>query len=452
MLGGGDQTDAWGWRAMSNEHPAGGEPEPIEAEFEPAEGKRPNHAPGFAPKRLRSRSVTLVELLAGSSAAAIAGAMVAIIVTNASSTAGTGTLASEINSLARAQEGLSTRAGQMSADVVELRARLNAQSERLDRQAAGELSLRGEIAAVTSQVSALSGAEAGETVPGAVANNSPLGVLLARIGTLERIVEQDASAPQTTRQMQRALSALESQVAGLEEANLRLSTALEQRQVALNALANGVETLSGEVRVLREQAVASQRFGMNMGVLRRPTLDLDANPAANAEAAAADAKAIRALASLEAVARKGVAFTPQQQELAALLPRDADVAALGGIAPRGAPTLEQLRRDFDAAAQTARRLLAESGDDGWNWLRASVPVTSKRVDGAAEAGATLIREAKLSLDAGDVSASIRAIDDLPPRAAAAFTAWRDKALRLADLEQRLADLNRRLVGPSATKG
>jgi hypothetical protein len=340
----------------------------------------------------------------------------------------------------------------MSADVVELRARLNAQSERLDRQAAGELSLRGEIAAVTSQVSALSGAEADETVPGAVANNSPLGVLLARIGTLERIVEQDASAPQTTRQMQRALSALEGQVAGLEEANLRLSTALEQRQVALNALANGVETLSGEVRVLREQAVASQRFGMNMGVLRRPTLDLDANPAANAEAAAADAKAIRALASLEAVARKGVAFTPQQQELAALLPRDADVAALGGIAPRGAPTLEQLRRDFDAAAQTARRLLAESGDDGWNWLRASVPVTSKRVDGAAEAGATLIREAKLSLDAGDVSASIRAIDDLPPRAAAAFTAWRDKALRLADLEQRLADLNRRLVGPSATKG
>jgi hypothetical protein len=342
----------------------------------------------------------------------------------------------------------------LCADVFELRARLDAQSDRLDRQDAGELALRGEIAAVTNQVSALSGASAGagEPAPGATANNSPLGALLARIGALERTVENDAEAPQTTRQMQRVVSSLENQVAALEAANVRLSTALDQRQAALTALANGIETLSAEVRVLRGEAAASQKFGMDMGVLRKPAVDLSAAPPGNATASAADARAIRALASLEAVAHRGAAFLPQQQALAALLPQDADVAALGGIAPRGAPTLDQLRRDFDVAAQTAGRLLADNPDDGWDWLRASVPATSNRATTAAEAGAALIRQAKRSLESGDVQASIKAVDSLPPRAAAAFTAWRDKALRRVDLEQRLAGLNRRLVGIAKDSG
>jgi hypothetical protein len=437
---------------MTRDRAASNEPEPIEAEFEPADERRARHAPGFRPVRLRSRSATVTELLIGSSAAAIAGAMVAIIFTNASSGAGTGTLASEIDALSRAQEGLTNRAGQMSADVVELRARLDAQSDRLDRQDAGELALRSEIAAVTNQVSALSGAGSGEAVPGATANNSPLGTLLARIGKLERIVAEDAEAPQTTRQVQRVVADLEDQVAALEEANTRLSTALDQRQVALTALANGIETLSSEVRLLRGEAVASQRFGMDLGVLRKPAVDLGKAPAGNAASAAADAKAIRALSSLETVARKGSAFMPQHQALAALMPQDADVAALGGIAPRGAPTLDQLRRDFDIAAKTAERVLADHPDDGWNWLRASVPASSPRPADAAEAGAALIRQARRALETGDVSASIKSIDGLPPRAGATFTAWRDKALRRVDLDQRLADLNRRLVGTARSKG
>jgi hypothetical protein len=340
----------------------------------------------------------------------------------------------------------------MSADVVELRARLDAQSDRLDRQDAGERALRAEIAAVTNQLSALSGAGAGEPVPGATANNSPLGALLTRIGKLERIVADDAEAPQTTRQMQRVVSDLEDQVTALEEANARLSTALDQRQVAITALANGIETLSAEVRVLRGEAAARQRLGMDLGVLRKPAVDLTKAPAVNASSAAADAKAIRALSTLESVARKGGAFMPEQQALAALLPQDADVAALGGIAPRGAPTLDQLRRDFDAAARTAERAIADHPDDGWNWLRASVPGSSNRPGEAVMAGAAILREARSALETGDVSASITAVERLPPRAVAIFTAWRDKALRRVDLDQRLAELNRRLVGTAPSKG
>jgi hypothetical protein len=437
---------------MTNERPASGDPEPIEAEFEPADGKRAHQATGFTPVRLRSRSATVVELLLGASVAAVAGAMIAIIFSNASSGAGTGTLASEIDSLSRAQDDVSARTGQMSADVVELRARLDAQSDRLDRQDAGDLALRSEIAAVTNHVSALSGAGGGEAVPGATANNSPLGTLLARINKLERIVTEDAEAPQTTRQMQRVVSNLEDQVEALEQANVRLSTALDQRQLAMTALANGIETLSAEVRLLRGEAVARQKFGMDLGVLRKPAVDLSSAPAGSATTAAADAKTIRALASLETVARKGTAFLPQHQALAALLPADADVAALGGIAPRGAPTLDQLRSDFDDAAQTAQRALADNPDDGWNWLRASVPASPNRSTQVAEAGAALIKEARRSLESGDVQASIKAVDSLSPRAAATFTAWRDKALRRIDLDQRLADLNRRLVGSAKSKG
>jgi hypothetical protein len=111
-----------------------------------------------------------------------------------------------------------------------------------------------------------------------------------------------------------------------------------------------------------------------------------------------------------------------------------------------------LRRDFDIAAQTAERVLADHPDDGWNWLRASVPASSNRPADAAEAGAALIRQARRALETGDVAASIKSVDGLPPRAGATFTAWRDKALRRVDLDQRLADLNRRLVGTARSKG
>ena len=64
--------------------PVQDEPEPIDAEFEPASGPEPKRARRTGGRPLRSRSATLQETLIGSMLAAVFGAVVAIIVSNAS--------------------------------------------------------------------------------------------------------------------------------------------------------------------------------------------------------------------------------------------------------------------------------------------------------------------------------------------------------------------------------
>src|SRR3990167_975571 len=110
----------------------GGEPEPIEAEFEPLEGAevRP---PRGTPKPRRSRSVTFGHLIAASLLAASLGAIVSIAASNAGSGAPTGTLAREIALLRRDIADLRTRADRATTDVVVLRSSVSAQGDRLGR-------------------------------------------------------------------------------------------------------------------------------------------------------------------------------------------------------------------------------------------------------------------------------------------------------------------------------
>ncbi len=410
---------------MTNKRANRDEPEPIEAEFEPANGApepaRPKRK--IAPPPMRSRSASLPELLIASIAASALGALVAIIVSNASSGAPTGTLAREIDTLSRTQTELAARADQAAGDIVTMRTKLDAQADRLAQQDAAEGALRGEISTIASQVSALAGAGDGKAAPGATAAATPLGALLARINKLEEANADANASPRTQAQVQRAITDLSNRVTALNEANATLAAALDKRQAALTALEAGMQTLNTDLATHGAQVDGAQ-----------------------VAAATGESRTLRALSALETTAQKGMPFVEQQQVLAALVPQDQSVAALAELARRGAPTLDQLRRDFDAAVLTA-----DQPDDGWNWLRtAFVGVVDFKAAPASPADADLFRKARRALEAGDAHGAVTAVDRLSANTGGLLRSWRDQAARRADLDQKLKDLNARLAGSTAT--
>jgi hypothetical protein len=158
---------------------------------------------------------------------------------------------------------------------------------------------------------------------------------------------------------------------------------------------------------------------------------------------------IQALSVLELAAQRGSPFHSEQQALALLLPADQDIASLDGLARQGAPTAEQLRREFDAAVRNTGRIMGEPAGDGWNWLRASF---AKATAGSRGQAAELMLKARLALDEGDLRSAAASVAALPQPAQAAFSSWRDQAVRRADLDDRLAVLNGRLMGEETSVG
>jgi hypothetical protein len=427
---------------MTNGRAAPNEPLPIEAEFEPSYAPEPRPKKGFAPPPMRSRSATIPEMLIASCAAAVLGAVMAIAVTNTNSGAETGTLARELDNLATSQTALSARADQMSEDLVAIRSRLESQAERLARQDEVELSLRGEIATVAGQVSALTGAGAPE--PGATASNTPLAILLARLTRLETILADDAASPQTTRQVQRMLTDLKSQVEQLYVSNTTLTDALSQREATLAALETSLGSLSGQVEEIKGEADTARRVATGLGIL---------TPAAEARHTsmfiAAGPRTLRAFSLMELAAQRSDPFVTEQQALALLLPDDPDVERIAETARKGAPTAPQLKKAFELAARSAQRVVGNEGW-GWSWLRASNPDVT---DATSAEARNLIEDARKSLDDGDLRAAASAVTSLPAPASAIFTPWRDLAIRRAELDERLARLNHRLNGaPPSTEG
>ena len=422
----------------------GDEPEPIEAEFEPLEGAevRP---PRGAPRPRRSRTVTFAHLFAASVAASGLGAIVAVAVGNASSGAPTGTLAREIDLLRRDLADLRDRAELATGDVIGLRSRFEAQGDRLNRVDGAAVQLRTDIAALTAQISALSGAGAGEAPDGALPAASPLGVLLARINRLEGIVAEDRYAPETTREVQRAIRDLSDQVASLDRANTTLVAAFDQRQAALVALEDGLRAL-GDVQVAAAGAPPRARVPAAAPAPVAPAVE-----APQPVIAAADrSRTIRALAALEAAARSDRPFAAEHRALAAFLPADASLGRIAAAADNGVPTMAQLRSDFDAASNRARKLSEQDSDDGWNWLRESFAgVVEFGPSQLVTRNAETIRTARRQLDIGDIEGAAAAVAALSGKASEAYSVWRKRALERANLESALRSLNDRLLGAAA---
>ena len=425
------------------------EPEPIDAEFEPAEGTPSplsrSQSRRVGPRRMRSRSVTWPHLITASSVAAVLGATVAIIVSNASSNAPTGTLAREIDELSLAIQALQRGSTQASADIVAMRARVDAHGDRLREKDVADTTLRTDIGALAAQLSALSGAGSGAANENAVVSTTPLGILLARVNRLERIADDATASPETTQDVRRAIADLASQVAELNLANTTLVTAFDQREAALSALEAGLNDIA--------IGLAGQR-GLSPAAIPRVSVAAAAIVPETVTTATTRAQTIRALAVLEDAARNGEPFAAEHAALSDLLPGDTALSDIATFTVSGVPALSKLRADFDASAARALRHAEEDSDDGWNWLRqafASV-VRFEPANGVALASDT-IRTARRQLDVGEIRNAMNAVVGLSGRAHDAFATWREKAMQRAMLDDAMKSLNTRLLGAAtATQG
>jgi hypothetical protein len=425
--------------------PSGVEPEPIDAEFEPAEGTPAPMSRAqsrrAAPRRMRSRSVTWPHLITASAIAAVFGATVAIIVSNASSNAPTGTLAREIDELRLALEGLQRRSDQASVDIVGMRSRIDAHGDRLRQKDVADTSFRTDLAALASQLSAVAGAGGGAAPDGAAPNTTPLGILLSRINRLERIAADATASPDTTEDVRRAIADLSSQVAELDLANTTLVTAFDQREAALAALETGLHEVAAELAGQpRRTPIGEPRISLAATALVPDTITT----------ATTRAQTIRALSVLEAAAREGGPFSAEHAALADLLPGDEALSSIANLTTSGVPALPKLRADFDVSASRALRHTEEDSDDGWNWLRQSFSgVVAFEPAKTVSLNAETLRTARRQLDVGEIRDAVTAVSGLSGRARADFETWREKALQRALLDDAMKSLNTRLLGAAA---
>ena len=421
------------------------EPEPIDAEFEPAENAPQIQSSRQAsrrlgPPRMRSRSVSWRHLISASVLSAVSGATVAIIVSNNSSNAPTGTLAREIDSLTQTLNALEARTQQAGVDVVSLRSRLEAQGDRLNKSDNAEAALRADLSTLSSQVGAISGAGDGALPAGAAPSTTPLGVLLARINKLERIVADATSAPETTREVQRAVADLSLQVSELSLANTTMTSAFDRREAALAALETGMQQMATQLASRPAALSGSPLTSVASVGPPQPVMD-----------ATLRAQTIRALSVLEAAAQTDNAFASAHKSLAALVPRDTSLSEIALTAESGAPSLATLRAMFDANATRAMRHASEDSDDGWNWMRqAFAGVVAFAPSSLETRTAGTLRTARRQLDVGDIRDAVTAVSGLPGRAGADFAIWREKALKRAALDDALDALNSRLLGAAAS--
>lgn len=416
--------------------------EPIDAEFEPAENapQVQKTARRVGPPRMRSRSVTWTHLVTASTLSAVFGATVAIIVSNNASNAPTGTLAREIDVLTQTMDTLEARSRQAGNDIASLRTRLDTHGDRLNRSDATEASLRTDLSALTSQLAAISGTGDGMTPATAAPSNSPLGILLARINKLERIVADATSAPETTREVQRAVADLSQQVAELTLANTTMTSAFDRREAALAALETGMQEIANQI--------ATQRAPLRGGP---PVVAFVASAPPPVVSATTRAQTIRALSVLEATAQTDSGFAAAHRTLATLAPGEPILTQIAATAETGAPSLATLRASFDTLATRAMRHAAEDSDDGWNWLRQAFDGVVTFAPSPLETRtAGTLRTARRQLDVGDIRDAVTAVSGLPGRSGADFVSWREKALKRATLDEALETLNSRLLGAAAS--
>lgn len=400
---------------MTSPWSAAREGAPIDAEFETNAASHARARSRTRPAAKRSRNITSIELVTGCVAAAIAGAVAAIAVVGSGSGVSTGPMAIDLAALKRSSAELAARNSQDAESLAVLRARIDAEADRIAAREAADLNLREELAALAAQVSALSGAGAGKPgLAGASAAMSPIGVLLARIEKLEGRAAADSAQPQTGPQLQRALQDMSGRLAALDAANAAMGDALGKQGQTIARLD---ASLAGAL-------VASPA---------RPATPAG-GPAAATALAAPQPRLAEALARLEDAARSGYSFASQQGQLASLAPLDPDIAALATIARSGAPNAEQLRRSFEAIARPITdRLAARTLDDGLNWLRTAMSgVALERADGLRPLAA-----ARTALGRNDLAAAADA--GLPPE----FAAWRETVRRRRQLDMLLERLHAR---------
>lgn len=183
-----------------------------------------------------------------------------------------------------------------------------------------------------------------------------------------------------------------------------------------------------------------------VGEVRRVQEELPA-VAAEARSAAVAARASYAVVAASEAARSSGPFEQAHAALAALLPNDANVAALEPLSRVGAPTHTELRERFAELDSRIVRAARESQAGAGFWGRIQAALAQWIIIRRAEAGDTpegLVERAERALAGDRLAEAIEQLNRLPAAPKRVAQPWIDDAQRRLEIDRRLVAIRTEL--------
>ncbi len=251
----------------------------------------------------------------------------------------------------------------------------------------------------------------------------------------------ETPAAQSTVELDRRLDALEAMINAplTQAAAAEGGDATMARVFALQAGLRDVETRL-------QQMPSSSEVGALVAEVRRLQEELPA-VAAEARSAATAARASYAVVAASEAARASGPFEQAHAALAALLPDDANVAALAPLARTGAPTRLELRDRFARLDNEIIRAAhqAQAGAGFWGRIQAALAqwIVIRRA-GGGDTPEGIVERAEQYLAADRLEAAIEELSKLPPGPKRVAQPWINDASRRLEIDRRIAAIRQEL--------
>lgn len=169
--------------------------------------------------------------------------------------------------------------------------------------------------------------------------------------------------------------------------------------------------------------------------------------AAEARAAATAARASYAVVAAAEAARSSGPFPQAHAALAALLPNDANVAALEPLARTGAPTRIELRDQFDRLDNEIVRAARQSQAGAGFWGRIQAALAQwivVRQSGQGDTPEGIVERAEQYLASDRLAEAIQELNRLSGASRRVAQPWLNDAQRRLEIDQRLAAIRQEL--------
>lgn len=423
------------------------DPEPVDAEFEPADDSRA----AARPATKRGGGVFghfLVFLLATTAGGAIGFGAARYYPADAGPDAGA---AAERAALTSELTGIETRLAALEGedptrglgdDVAALAARIAALETR---PASGTPAEAVDLSAIEARLAALESAPAPETPAGPAFDPSALEDRLAAVETAQSLTDaraqqaldasQSANAPALDPQI---LQAMTDRIAAIE-ASVDALPASQDNTPELTRLSAEIATLQSELDAVRGLAQSAQSSADTAAETASAT------PADTGQASRQLAARALALTALREIARTGDGFEAERAALSRLWRGNTDLAAMADYSRAGVPTVDELADAFPGADI---RAAAGPGRVFFGLIEV------RRTDGSdSESGPlamTALAERRLA--ANDLVGAVTIAERLEGDALETVRDWLIQARARLDLDQRLQSLRDALAATAAEQG
>ncbi|WP_203290845.1 hypothetical protein [Maricaulis parjimensis] len=427
------------------------DPEPVDAEFEPAG----DTSPAPAPRRRGPgwTSLFLVFLLSSAAGGALGYAGHAYL-GNTATPADTGAdareaLAEDLTALTARLETLENSDPATPVDD-EARARIEALITRLSALEARPAAGGGEpvdLSAIEARLAALESAPASS----APAETLDLGPLEDRIAQLESgqsdtqaLASQALDTAQTASQSgvdPQILQNLTQRIADLEAAGDTGATQIEDPAPRLDALESELARLEGQIAQARALAETAQSSATDAASAAQSAADRPDTGTADRQLAA---RAL-ALTALREIAQTGESFEAERAALARLWRDNADLDALASVARAGVPTHDQLEASYPGAA------IREAAGPGRVFFGLiAVRQTDGTSDSTGPMAITALAETRLAEE--DLDSAITLTEQLSGPSLESARDWLISARARQDVDRRLLSLRQALADEAAARG